>query len=155
IGNLAPGASAVVTVVVTPTVTGPLTTSVSAAGKEVDPNLVNNTASAATTAINLPGTLQFAAPAFSVSEAGKMATITVTRSGGTLGAVTVNFLAGTGTGRPGVDYTPTSGTLQFANGETTKTFKVPVFDSGQTGPNHTVNLFLVAPTGGAKLGAQS
>lgn len=36
-----------------------------------------------------------------------------------------------------------------------KTFSVPVLDDGQVNSDHTVNLTLSAPTGGATLGAPS
>ena len=50
---------------------------------------------------------------------------------------------------PLVDYTPTSGTLTFNPGETSKSFNIPIFDNGQSGnTTKTVNLTLTTGTGG-------
>jgi hypothetical protein len=102
-----------------------------------------------------PGALQFSNAAYSVSESGGTATITVTRTGGTSGSVTVNFATSNGTATAGSDYTATSGTLTFADGETTKTFTVPITNDNLVERNETINLTLSSPTGGATLGGQS
>src|SRR5262249_39413525 len=54
-----------------------------------------------------------------------------------------------------VNYTAVSGTLTFADGETTKTFTVPVIDDGLPIGNLTASLTLSNPTGGAVLGGLS
>ena len=54
------------------------------------------------------------------------AVFTVTRSGSTQGAVTVDYLTANKLAIAGQDYTSTSGTLTFAAGETEKTVEVPV-----------------------------
>src|SRR5207247_920265 len=47
------------------------------------------------------------------------------------------------------------GTLTFADGETTKTFTIPLLDDGQVTGNLTAALTLASPTGGAVLGGLS
>src|SRR5439155_22780931 len=64
-----------------------------------------------------PGMLEFRLDNYEVNESGGEAVITVTRSGGTLGAVTVDFATVDGSAVAGSDYLPTSGTLTFADGE--------------------------------------
>ena len=102
-----------------------------------------------------PGVLQFSGPTYSVGESGVSATITVTRTGGSDGAVTVQYATANGSATAGSDYTGTSGTLSFGAGETTKTFTVAILDDGLLEGNETVNLQLSGPGGGATLGVQS
>jgi hypothetical protein len=71
----------------------------------------------------LPGgepSLQFSAANFSVGEAGATATITVTRTGSTAEAVTLEYATSNGSATAGTDYTATNGTLTFNAGEITK-----------------------------------
>ena len=103
------------------------------------------------------GTIQFSSATYSVNENGGSAVITVTRTGGHLGSVEVSYATSDGTATAGSDYTATSGTLSWADGDTTgKTFTVPIInDSIYYEGNETVMLSLSAPTGGATLGPQS
>ncbi|HSS76559.1 MAG TPA: Calx-beta domain-containing protein, partial [Thermoanaerobaculia bacterium] len=80
------------------------------------------------------------------------ATVTVQRVNGSDGAVAVAFSATAGTATAGQDFTPTSGTLNWANGDTgSKTFKVTIANDTIQEPNETVLLALASPTGGATL----
>jgi YVTN family beta-propeller protein len=102
------------------------------------------------------GTLQFSAATYSVGEAGGSVTITVTRVGGSTGAVGASFATSDGTATAGSDYTAASGTLSWADGDSApKTFVVPILQDALVEGNETVNLTLSAPTGGATLGAPS
>ena len=103
-----------------------------------------------------PGALQFSSATFSVIENGGSATITVTRTGGSGDAVTVNYATSNNTATAGSDYTATSGALTWNAGESgAKAFIVPILDNGLPESNETVNLTLANPTNGAALGAQS
>src|SRR5215204_2510830 len=95
-----------------------------------------------------PGALQFNSATYSVAETGGSASVTVSRVGGSDGSVSVNYATSDGTATSG-DYTSASGTLTFANGETTKNFSVPVLDDTDFEGDETVNLALSSPTGGA------
>jgi hypothetical protein len=103
------------------------------------------------------GSIQFTSATYTGSEAGGAITITVSRTGGTTGAVTVDYatVAG-GTATFGLDFVAASGTLTWANGEGgNKSFTVtPVPDTFIEGPE-TVILQLSNPTGGAVLGTPS
>jgi hypothetical protein len=105
----------------------------------------------------LSGTIAFSSATYSVKESAVSATITVTRTGGTQGAVQISYATVPGgTAVAGVDYISTSGTLSWANGDAaTKTFSVPIIDNTQANPNKTINLALSSPTGGAYINLQS
>jgi len=68
----------------------------------------------------------------------------------------VNYATSNNTAFASIDYTATSGTLNWAAGDaTSKTFNVPLTDThSATGTNKFVNLTLSAPTG-ATLGGPS
>ncbi len=101
-----------------------------------------------------PGSVQFSAPTYSVNENGSSATITVTRTGGSNGAVGVSYTTSNGTADAGSDFTAASGTLSWADGDISdKTFSVPIADDSVYEVNETVNLTLSSPTGGASLGS--
>src|SRR5207249_10549908 len=75
------------------------------------------------------GSFSFAAPTFTVNENGTNAVITVVRTGGSSGAVQVDYMTANGTNSPalaGSDYTARSSTLSFASGQTNRTFTVPI-----------------------------
>src|SRR5207253_520356 len=75
------------------------------------------------------------------------------RIGGSIGAAGVSYSTSSGTATAGSDFTSTSGTLSFGDGETTKTFSVPILeDSSFEGPE-TFTVTLSNPTGGTSIGA--
>lgn len=100
------------------------------------------------------GSVQFNSATYTVNEDGGFLTVTVTRSGGSSGSVSVNYATSSGTATSGADFTPTSGTITFLAGDTApKTFNVPILpDALIEGPENFV-LTLSNPTGGATLGA--
>jgi hypothetical protein len=99
------------------------------------------------------GALQFSGAAFTAAENAGSATITVTRTGGSDGTVTVAYATADGSAHAGANYTATSNTLTFGPGETTKTFSVPVRDDGLVTDGLTITLSLSQPGGGATLGS--
>lgn len=111
--------------------------------------------SAAPTALPPAGSLQFSSSTYSVGEAGSTASITVTRTGGSNGAVGVTYATSNGTATSGTDYSAATGQLSLADGVTSKTFDVTIASDTLDENNETVNLTLSAPTGGATLGTQS
>ena len=88
------------------------------------------------------GTLQFTASSYTKAEGNSgssTATITVTRTGASTGAVGVSFATGNGTATAGSDYTATNGTLSWASGETgSKTFTVTVLGDTTVEGDETV-----------------
>jgi hypothetical protein len=78
----------------------------------------------------------------------------VNREGGSTGTATIAYGTSNGTAT-GNDYTPTSGTLTFNAGETSKTFQVALTNNGGVTGNKLFNLVIGSPTGGASLGTYS
>jgi hypothetical protein len=105
------------------------------------------------TPVPQPGQLQLSAAAYRTSEAAGSVTFTVTRTNGNSGAVAVNYATSNGSATAGVDYVAASGTLAFADGQTSQTFTVSLLNSGNPDGNETFNLTLSGPAGGATLGA--
>ena len=103
-----------------------------------------------------PGSVQFSAAGFAVTEDGGPAIVSVTRLGGTGGAVSVDYATSNGTATAGSDYTAAGGTLHWADGDASnKTFAVTIANDALVESSETVSLILSNPTGGATLGALS
>ncbi len=103
-----------------------------------------------------PGVLGFSAPQYSVLESGGTATITVTRTGGSDGAVSVNYATANGSSpngaTNGVDYVGSTNTVTLQAGQTSKTFSISIINGSLVRPDRTLNLRLYNGTGGATLG---
>ena len=99
------------------------------------------------------GSLQFSAATYAVAENGASQVITVARSGGSYGTVTVDYTTSNGTATAGSDYQAATGTLTFNDGVTSQTFSVPILDDVDYEGDETVNLGLSNAGGGASLGA--
>jgi hypothetical protein len=84
-----------------------------------------------------------------VNENGGAATLTVVRTGGSTGPVTVDCATSDSSAASGSDYTATSGSLHFADGETAKTFTVPILDDKLAEPAEKFRVTLASPSGGA------
>ena len=103
-----------------------------------------------------PGTLSFTGPTFQTQESAGIATLTVRRTGGTDGAVSVDYSVAGGTATEGQDYQLSTGTLSWANGDgAIKTIQIPIFDDAIVEGSETVVVTLSNPLGGAALGGPS
>lgn len=103
-----------------------------------------------------PSILKFNASTYSVNEDAGSVTISVSRTGGSNGAVTVNYATNNGSAVAGSDFTAVSGTLSWADGDSAlKTFTVPILDDTTVESNESIVLLLSSPTGGAVLGTPS
>ncbi|MBD2492629.1 Calx-beta domain-containing protein, partial [Aulosira sp. FACHB-615] len=102
---------------------------------------------------NESGLLSFSQATFSTPESNN-ATITITREQGTVGAVSVTLALTNGTAIAPSDYDNTSITVNFADGENSKTITIPIVNDNIYESNETVNLTLINPTNGASLGTQ-
>jgi hypothetical protein len=100
------------------------------------------------------GTIAFAAPVFTIGEAGPVALVTLTRTGGVASGARVDFATADGSALAGGDYTTSAGTVVFAAGELSRTISIPIANDGSSEPSETVLLTLASAGGGALLGAQ-
>ncbi|MFO0908858.1 MAG: Calx-beta domain-containing protein [Isosphaeraceae bacterium] len=100
-----------------------------------------------------PGTLGLAASTLSTAPSVATAQISVLRTGGKAGTVTLDFATGAGNAIPGIDYLPVSGTLTFGPGETSKTISVPLLNNTIPGNDVSFPLTISSAGGGATLGA--
>jgi hypothetical protein len=102
------------------------------------------------------GVIFFSSPQFSVNEDGTLINqVTLTRTEGTTGEVSVTLNLSDGTATEGSDYDGTPITVTFADGETTKIVTIPIVNDTLSEPNETINLTLSNPTNGATLGTQT
>jgi hypothetical protein len=99
-------------------------------------------------------TLEFSATEYSVGEAEPRATLTVTRSGNTTGASTVDFVTVNGSASNRSDYTFRSGTLTFNPGVTSVSLTVLITDDVFMENDEVLTVTLRNPTG-ATLGARN
>ncbi len=100
------------------------------------------------------GPIQFSSSSYVVSEGSGFRTIQVNRSGDISAFATISYATSGGTAKEGRDYTAAYGVLNFAPGETSKTFTVLIIDNAFVDGARIVNLSLTNPTG-ATLSAQS
>lgn len=99
-----------------------------------------------------PGTLQWSAANFAVTEGTANVTLTVNRVAGSSGTVTVNYATNDGSANAGADYTAASASLSFADGETTRTITVAILDDSAMEGVETLTVSLSNAGGGATLG---
>ena len=101
------------------------------------------------------GTLAFSAANYSVIEDATNAVLTVVRTRGAAGPITVDYATLAGTATPGADYVAVSGTLSFAPGVLTNFIVIPIIDDRLSETAETFTVTIRNPTGGAVLGAIS
>lgn len=102
-----------------------------------------------------PGSLKFSSPVYSALENGGSVSVQVVRTAGITGAVSVNYATGGGgaTAIAGADYTNTSGTLNWADGEGgVKNIVIPILDNSTAAAAKTFRMALSSATGGAVIG---
>ncbi len=105
-----------------------------------------------------PGTIQFATTSYTVNEGDGTATLTVTRTGGSDGAVSVNYTTvdGTATSGAGNDYTGQSGTLNWATGDATdRTIVIDLLNDTVFENTESFSVNVNTPSGGATIGANN
>ena len=161
VAALANGATATATILTTVQGTGNYAFTMNVTSEATDGNVANNSATTTTEVVAgpppvNPGTLGLAATAVSVGESAGNVVLTVNRTGGTDGAVTVGYATANGSASAGSDYTATSGTLNWAAGDgADKTITVPITSDTVDEPNETFTVTLSNATGGASLGTSS
>jgi plastocyanin len=100
-----------------------------------------------------PGALGLSQASYTVTEGTAQAQITVARTGGADGAVSVHYATSGQSATAGSDFTSVSGALSWADHDgSSKTFAVPIVADNRPEPNKTVLLSLDTAAGGATLG---
>ena len=95
----------------------------------------------------LPGLVEFSAATAAGAE-GSSVTVTATRTGGSFGALTMNYGTQTGTAAA-TRYTPVAGTLSWASGDaSSRIITVPLLNDGIVQANQSFALNLAIPVGG-------
>ncbi|HEY0307757.1 MAG TPA: polysaccharide lyase family 7 protein [Acidobacteriaceae bacterium] len=110
----------------------------------------------AQTATSQPGTISLLSSSITATQASGSISITVNRTNGFNGAVTVAYATSNGTATAGTDYTATSSSLTWPDGDTTpRLVAIPINASPAFYGLRTFAFTLSAPTGGAILGTAS
>ncbi|NEX18950.1 S8 family serine peptidase [Thiorhodococcus mannitoliphagus] len=99
-----------------------------------------------------PGTLALSESSYSVDEDVATLDLTVSRTGGSSGDVSVDYATADGSATAGLDYVATSGTLDLADGEVSGTITVTLLDDTLVEGDETFSLDLSNAVG-ADLGA--
>jgi hypothetical protein len=153
VGNLAVGASADVTLTVYPTAFGTLTATATVVGLNTDNNAANNSVTTNVVVKDKPGVFQFGASSLQVGEFESVATINVSRTGGSGGAAAVTYRVAAGSADAASDYSSaTTGVLNFADGQSLATFTIAIIHDAMHEGDETMNLSLVNPTNGTTIG---
>jgi hypothetical protein len=98
------------------------------------------------------GTFAFGALGYATEEKTGKATLTVSRTGNTSAAANIDYATADGSAKGGTQYSPTSGTLNFGVGESSKTITVTLTDNTSIDGNKAFTVTLKNPTGGANVG---
>jgi hypothetical protein len=98
------------------------------------------------------GSLQLSSSGLTVAQSAGSLTVTVNRTGGSSGSISVKYATSNGTAIAGTDYTAATGTLQWADGDgASKTFPIAISNASGFAGSKTFNVALSSPTGGAVL----
>lgn len=98
-----------------------------------------------------PGRLRFGTFTHVAGEADAFALVSVLRTGGSDGPVSVHYAAAGGSATAGTDFTAVSGRLSFAAGESLKMIQIPLREDSEVEGRETILLTLANPSGGAAL----
>lgn len=150
---LSVGGSASFVITLRPRYEGTLNITATVRSDQLDDHPANDTARLSLDVRNAPGRMQFRQSAYPAVE-GEALVVTVDRVGGTKGAVATFYQVIGGTARPGIDYQPSGGVLIFLDGETSKTFRVPLPRDGEVTGDRTIELTL-SDIGFGSLGSRS
>ncbi len=155
LGTLMPGQAVTVMVVLSPTSVATITDTATVTSDGYELNPADNTGSASINATDQPGSFSFDSALQIVPENAGVVNLAISRSGGTLGAVTLTYSTSDASAIAGVNYVATTGTITFAAGQTTGTISIPIIDDlmvdGATGFFVTIT----GTTGLGSVGAQS
>ena len=102
-----------------------------------------------------PGIVGFETNAYFVAENALVGTVTLIRTNGSTGPVSVFIQTIDGTAKSGIDYFGTNGFVNFAEGQTNQIFRVSIIDDLAPEADETILLTLSNPGNGAGIGLAS
>ena len=101
-----------------------------------------------------PGIVVFFPATYTVAESGGSVLLNVERHVGFMGAISVTYATVSGTATAGADFTVTTGTLNWASGDTSaRTITVPILQDTILEGNESFTVTLSNPVGGVSIGA--
>ena len=100
-----------------------------------------------------PGVISIDSATASANETDGTVTITLTRTDGSDGEVSVDYTTVDGTAVSGQDFTAASGTITFADGQTTADIVISLIDDADVEATEAFAIEISNPAGGATLGA--
>jgi len=102
------------------------------------------------------GSVAFTSATFGTTQASKTVSISVARTDGSTGAVTVAYATADGTAKAGSDYTSAGGMLSWADGDASpKSFTVAISNASPFSGSRAFTVGLSAPSGGVAVGSPS
>jgi parallel beta-helix repeat protein len=123
--------------------------------KDGNPRIVNSTVDigAYEQQVTANSYLQFSKANYNVTESNNTVTIIVTRVDGNSGAVSVDYITSDDTATSPDDYTQTSGTVNWSDGDDAdKTVTIDITDDNEQENDEDFIISLDKPTGGAQIG---
>lgn len=98
------------------------------------------------------GSLKFSKETYQTTKASGSVNVTVLRTGGASGTVTVNYATNNGSASAGTDFVASSGTLSFLPGESSKIISIPIIKTTASVENgKTFSVDLSGPSGSVPL----
>ncbi|MBP7830527.1 MAG: DUF11 domain-containing protein [Kiritimatiellae bacterium] len=155
LGAIAGGGAATLDIVVQYAAEGFVTNRASVTTTTTEAGAGRNEAAVTTRVDRVGGDLFFRPAVYNRDEARGSVTLTVQRTNGVVGEITVDYETVDGTAVAGIDYTARSGTLTLTNGQTNIQWTVSIQDDGESEPDESFSVRLGHPAGGAVLAAPS
>ncbi|MEM6612373.1 MAG: PQQ-dependent sugar dehydrogenase, partial [Cyanobacteria bacterium P01_C01_bin.72] len=100
---------------------------------------------------NSPGVIGLETSIYQVNESDTSVDVTILRSDGSNGVVSIDYATINATASAGDDYAASSGTITFADGETSKTVTIPIIDDDVVEGNENFGFTIDNIVGGATL----
>jgi len=101
--------------------------------------------------VDAPGQLYFATNSYTVLKANGNAYLTVLRTNGYTGNISVGYTTVAGTASPGLNYLTSSGTLSLNDGVASGQIAIPLVDNSLVQGTVNFSVYLYNPSGGATL----
>lgn len=125
----------------------------SSASSESSQSVSSSVSSSSLARVGEAGAFRFAVDKVAISESSTNVSLSIIRYSGNAGSVSVTYKTSDGTAKAAEDYNEATGTVAFADGETSKLVKLTFINDGLGEASESFAVTLSDPTGGAVLGA--